>query len=252
MGKRKDLYETEMNEQQMEQEEVEMEKKEAPQEELIVSLAETVRKENSEIRKEIGELDVKLEALIRKEGNFEKAVEEARGTLNENLKKRDEKFASELAKIRKEVPAQAQSPANTEAMRVQAEQISELKSKVSTLQLTIDGLESKIATLLAAIAQPAQPQTPAPAPVEEPHKPTTYERANPKDPVPVDIRTFYVCKAGDFSVCQESEELAREIANTIEPGKKHEPVRIAAWVDENGKFVRNLNATELLNLELVR
>lgn len=250
MGKRRDLYEDELKEQEIAQEEKEMEK--APEKEMLVSLAETVRKENFEIRKEIGEVSNKVEALTRKEENFEKAVEEARGILNENLKKRDEKFASELAKIRKEIPtSQVAPPEHGEALRLQAQKISELEGKIASLQASIDGMQDKIAMALSAVAQPAVQQQPAPQPTPE-HKPTTYERANPKEPAPVEIRTFYVCKAGDYSVCQESEELAREIANTIEPGKKHEPVRVAAWVDENGKFVRNLNATELLNLELVR
>ena len=98
--------------------------------------------------------------------------------------------------------------------------------------------------------QPIQPQ-PQPAP-----QPTLFQRANPVDPDPVDIKSFFEYENDDYIIRQEEEQLTLELANTVEPGKKaqHEKAteRKSFWVDAAGKPVRELTAKELENLSLIK
>lgn len=103
-----------------------------------------------------------------------------------------------------------------------------------------------------------QPQpAPQPVPVPQPQpQPTLYQRANPVEPDPVDIKSFFEFENENFVIRQEEEQLTLELANTIESGKKsqHEKAteRKSFWVDAAGKPVRELTAKELENLGLIK
>lgn len=100
--------------------------------------------------------------------------------------------------------------------------------------------------------QPVQPQ-PQPQPQA---KPTLYQRANPVEPDPVGIKSFFEYENEKVVIRQEEEELTLELANTVEHGKKAEHLeateRKAFWVDEAGKPVREVTASELVNLGLIQ
>ncbi len=112
--------------------------------------------------------------------------------------------------------------------------------------------------------QPVQPvqQTqvqvqPQPQPQPQPQaKPTLYQRANPVEPDPVGIKSFFEYENEKVVIRQEEEELTLELANTVEHGKKAEHLeateRKAFWVDEAGKPVREVTASELVNLGLIQ